>query len=112
MRMLIDIEWLRRKVPNQLLLNAVVTDVFINAFLTTPTILNGGSENAGTNPYNTYTDQLTSQLIQSISSERKTVFKYCEPMVWYHQNYLMIELEGISHGSHSSRISVRENLII
>ncbi len=120
MRMIIDIEWLRRKVTDPLLLNAVVMDAFINAFLTTPTIINGGPEryyvtralSAGTNPYNLYTDQLATQLIQSISRERKTVFKHCEPMVWYHRNYLMIELGTLPHLSHSSRIPVRENLII
>lgn len=112
MRMIIDIEWLRRKVTDPLLLNVVVMDAFINAFLTTPTIINGGPESAGTNPYNLYTDQLATQLIQSISRERKTVFKHCEPMVWYHRNYLMIELGTLPHLSHSSRIPVRENLII
>lgn len=100
MRIVLNIEWLFCKLPNRSQVDTVVHDAFINAFLSPPFLTHNPDATHGVNPSSELTDIMTTQLIQSIRPQIKHLFKLFEPVVWYHDRYLVVDLGHVLNPKH------------
>ena len=100
MRIVLDIQWLFCKLSARAQVDTVVHDAFINAFLSPPLLTHNPDATHGVNPSGELTDILTTQLIQSIRPQVKHLFKLFEPVVWYHDHYLVVDLGHVLNPKH------------